>query len=436
MKTEKGVFSMTNKRFASIVVTMFLLFATVFVSAGCDDKDSSSSDPTPNGIFTVTFDSNGGSAVASVRVSSGGTIIAPENPTREGYIFAGWFKDREFTQSFEFGENGDKVTADITLYARWVTLDEIQADYAVSEIVIGYAEGDNPNYVTQNLTLPMKIGDADISWSSSSTAVSTSGNVTRQANDTNVTLTATASYNGKSSEPRTFNVKVIRRRTRDNSTIEALTIDEASSGDISIQRNESGDVTDIEGQYVSFEIQNADDALDAVTVLRDELGIRSPDKELKTFLATSDSYGSEYSFQQIYNGVKVFGRSLMASANASGRVDFLHSSILASNILDSADMKINLTASQAESIAASAYSGDVEADTERTERIVYSLENYANKPVYAYVVRVYGTSGVEYVDDDVFVNAETGKIIINMPNMVFNTVSADGKNEFRRHGQL
>ena len=429
MKTEKGVFSMTNKRFASIVVTMFLLFATVFVSAGCDDKDSSSSDPTPNGIFTVTFDSNGGSAVADVRVPSGGTVEAPENPTRDGYVFAGWFKDREFTQSFAFGENGDKVTADITLYARWVTLDEIQADYAVSEIVIGYAEGDNPKYVTQNLTLPVKIGSADIFWSSSSSAVSTSGNVIRQADDIDVTLTARASYNWKSSEPRTFTVKVIRRRTRDNSTIKPLTIDRASSGDISIKRNESGDVTEIEGQYVSFDIRNADDALDAVTVLRDELGIRSPDRELKTFLAASGRYGAEYSFRQMYKGVEVYGRSLMASVNASGKGDFLHSSILASNVLDGAGMKVNLTAAQAESIAASAYSGDVEADTERTERIVYSLENYVNKPVYAYAVRIYGTSGGEYVDDDLFVNADTGQIIITMPNMVFNTVSADGKTE-------
>lgn len=310
--------------------------------------------------------------------------------------------------------------------------DLLTAEYAAGEIVIGYAEGDSPNYVTQNLTLPAKIGSADISWSSSSAAVSAGGNVTRQADDVDVTLTATATYNGKSAEARTFTVKVIRKRTRDNSKIEPRTIDEASSGDISIERNESGDVTNIEGQYVSFDIRNADDALDAVTVLREELGIRSPDKELQTFLASSNSYGAEYSFRQVYNGVKVYGRSLMASVNASGKGDFLHSSILASNVLDGAGMKINITATQAEGIAVSAYSGDVEADTERTERIVYSLEDYADKPVYAYVVRVYGTSGSEYVDDDVFVNAETGGIITQYPNVchAINKCPASGDNEF------
>ena len=161
---------MANKRFVSIVVTIFLLFVTVFVSAGCDSSSTTdnhipNSNPTPNTIFTVTYDSNGGTNVPSQIVESGGTLTMPDNPTKEGYVFAGWFKDREFTQSFEFGENGDKVTADITLYARWIDVDTIVAEYAASEIVIGYSDGDNPKYVTQNLTLPAKIGSSDISWS-------------------------------------------------------------------------------------------------------------------------------------------------------------------------------------------------------------------------------------------------------------------------------
>ncbi len=437
---------MYNRKFFALFMLGMLLFTAVMCTGGCGGSSGSevsvNNDPTPNQspdvtpvpdqsqiYYTVTFDSDGGSSVTSQKVPAGGTVTKPENPVKEGYVFSGWFKDKGRTVLFKFGENGDKVTQDITLYARWLDTDIFIAEYSLSEIVIGYADGDNPKYVTQNLTLPTKINSADISWSSSSGAVATDGTVTRQAEDTDVTLTATASYNGKSAEPKTFELRVIRRRTRDNSAIKVLSIEEASSGDIGITRNDSGDITEIEGQYVSFDIRNADDALDAVTVLRDELGMRSPDKELKTFLATSNSYGAEYSFQQMYKGVKVYGRSLMASVNASGRGDFMHSSILASNILDSADMKINLTASQAESIVASAYSGDVEIDTERTERIVYSLEDYADKPVYAYVVRVYGTSGSEYADDDVLVNADTGQIIINMSNMAFNTVSADGKNE-------
>ena len=248
-----------------------------------------SHDPVPTPIlYTVTFNSNGGSTVASIRVVGGETVEMPENPVREGYVFAGWYKDEAFTESFKFGTDGDKITKDTTLYAQWLDEDLLIAEYSASEIVIGYANGDSSQHVTKNITLPAKIYSSDISWVSSSSAISSNGNVTRQDNDIVVTLTATAMYNGKSAETKTFNIKVIRKRTRNNSEIKPLSVKEASSGDIEVTRNDSGDVTDIEGQYVSFDIRNADDALDAITVLRYELGIRSPDTELETFLVTSD----------------------------------------------------------------------------------------------------------------------------------------------------
>ena len=42
--------------------------------------------------FTVTFDSNGGSAVGSVEVKSNGTVEEPNAPTRTGYTFEKWVK--------------------------------------------------------------------------------------------------------------------------------------------------------------------------------------------------------------------------------------------------------------------------------------------------------------------------------------------------------
>ncbi|WP_210090096.1 InlB B-repeat-containing protein [Paenibacillus turicensis] len=67
---------------------------------------------------TVSFNSQGGSEVASLtNVSSGGTITAPQAPTKEGYTFAGWYKDIEWESVWNFAE--DKVTSDVTLYAKW-----------------------------------------------------------------------------------------------------------------------------------------------------------------------------------------------------------------------------------------------------------------------------------------------------------------------------
>ena len=40
--------------------------------------------------YTITFDTNGGSAVAPITQDYGTAITAPENPTKQGYTFAGW----------------------------------------------------------------------------------------------------------------------------------------------------------------------------------------------------------------------------------------------------------------------------------------------------------------------------------------------------------
>lgn len=69
---------------------------------------------------TVTFDSQGGSAVSSItNVDSGTTISAPPAPTRAGYTFAGWYKEAAGTNAWNF--KSDTVTSDMTLYAKWTS---------------------------------------------------------------------------------------------------------------------------------------------------------------------------------------------------------------------------------------------------------------------------------------------------------------------------
>ena len=68
-------------------------------------------------VHTVTFDSQGGSAVSPVTVTHGGTAAKPGAPTRSGYSFSGWYKDSDCTTAWNF--DADIVTGDITLYAKW-----------------------------------------------------------------------------------------------------------------------------------------------------------------------------------------------------------------------------------------------------------------------------------------------------------------------------
>jgi len=68
--------------------------------------------------YTVTFQSNGGSAVSSYTgVRHGATISAPADPTRSGYVFNLWYADSALTQRFEFATQ--TITANTTIYAKW-----------------------------------------------------------------------------------------------------------------------------------------------------------------------------------------------------------------------------------------------------------------------------------------------------------------------------
>ena len=73
-----------------------------------------------HGIFSVTFDSNGGSEVAPQTVDEGDKAVKPSpDPTKVGYTFEGWFTDNNtFADEWDFDEN--TVTDDVALFAKWV----------------------------------------------------------------------------------------------------------------------------------------------------------------------------------------------------------------------------------------------------------------------------------------------------------------------------
>jgi len=63
--------------------------------------------------YTVTFDSNGGSKVASQKVKEGDTAVIPVPPTKKDYVFDGWTLKKK---NFDFST---KITKNITLVAKW-----------------------------------------------------------------------------------------------------------------------------------------------------------------------------------------------------------------------------------------------------------------------------------------------------------------------------
>lgn len=56
-------------------------------------------------------------------VNEGADLIAPENPFREGYVFSGWYLDKEGKQSY--AGFGNSINTDISLYAKWEAYEDL-----------------------------------------------------------------------------------------------------------------------------------------------------------------------------------------------------------------------------------------------------------------------------------------------------------------------
>lgn len=70
-----------------------------------------------NAGVKVSFSAGEGSKVDFQTTAANGSIAKPADPTREGYTFAGWYTDEACTEAYDFSV---AVTADMTLYAKWI----------------------------------------------------------------------------------------------------------------------------------------------------------------------------------------------------------------------------------------------------------------------------------------------------------------------------
>lgn len=68
--------------------------------------------------YTISFDSNGGTSVPSQDHMYGELLEKPEDPTREGYTFDGWYFDESWSEAYDFEH--ETVYNDLTLEAKWI----------------------------------------------------------------------------------------------------------------------------------------------------------------------------------------------------------------------------------------------------------------------------------------------------------------------------
>ncbi len=107
---EKNIYSRAKvsvKLLDAVIVIGFvaLIVTTVYLSL--------------KGGFDVRFETDGGSQVASQRLRYGERIVEPDEPTKEGYVFVGWFTDAQGSEGEPVDFENSSVESSVTLYAAW-----------------------------------------------------------------------------------------------------------------------------------------------------------------------------------------------------------------------------------------------------------------------------------------------------------------------------
>ena len=111
------------------LIFLCLLILGVFLITGCLLKPP----------VTITFDSQGGSAVNSQMVEEGEKATEPTAPTKEGYTFGGWYKESGCTNAWDF--DTDTVTSDVTLFAKWTPLYALRETGPAGGLIFYVKEG-------------------------------------------------------------------------------------------------------------------------------------------------------------------------------------------------------------------------------------------------------------------------------------------------------
>ncbi|MFA7075248.1 MAG: leucine-rich repeat protein [Candidatus Izemoplasmatales bacterium] len=135
--------------------------------------------------YTITFNSNSGTLVSTITQDYGTVVSAPNEPTRIGYTFAGWYSNNELTNIFTFTTISDE---NITVHAKW-TINKYAVEYVDFDGTVlqtlNYEYGSNLSALTPPPS-PTRVGYTFSNWS---------GMIPATMGETKITITATYTIN-------------------------------------------------------------------------------------------------------------------------------------------------------------------------------------------------------------------------------------------------
>ena len=103
------------KRSISLLLIALMMITVLFVSIACQEEPAKEPEST---TATLTFDTKGGNKLAAVTVDKGAQVKKSKvkTPTKEGYVFMGWYAEEAYTTQVTFPMT---LNEDKTVYAKW-----------------------------------------------------------------------------------------------------------------------------------------------------------------------------------------------------------------------------------------------------------------------------------------------------------------------------
>ncbi len=166
-----------SKVFGTVLVVLIMIVAVILLLLKCNKETKE---------YTIRFNTSGGNAIAEQKVNENGTISKPADPTRDGYVFVGWFLEGE-DEPFDFSQ---KVTANMVIEARWKLVEENDDNDNNENNNESSDENNEEKQELEGISLdgevtlkvgstsklvvqlkPNTIDDVELSWSSSDTSI-------------------------------------------------------------------------------------------------------------------------------------------------------------------------------------------------------------------------------------------------------------------------
>ncbi len=126
---KKKHLDLNHMKTRTLLMVMSALLITVDVcgqnhtSADAKSRTTVTARTPDSETWPIRFDTDGGTPIAPQSVRTGDRIRVPERPAKAGWVFVGWYTDP--TASIRMWDfRNDPVTGAMTLYAKWVQVDE------------------------------------------------------------------------------------------------------------------------------------------------------------------------------------------------------------------------------------------------------------------------------------------------------------------------